>query len=62
MPTRNDIYLVPKRKYVSIFTINLISHKSLLQGGLFSKVEQNGRNDYSALGNAADHLNGPNDS
>ena len=62
VPTRNDIYLVEKRKYDSIYSINLISHKSLLHGGLISNVEQNGRNDYSALGNAAGHLNGPNDS
>jgi hypothetical protein len=62
MPTRSDIYLVEKRKYGSNFTINLISHKSLLHGGLIWKVEQNGRNDYSALGDAVGHLNGPNDS
>lgn len=62
MPTHNDIYLVERRKYGSVFTINLVSHKSLLHGGLFPRVEQTGPNDYSALGDAADHLNGPNDS
>jgi len=62
MPTRSDIYLVERRQYDSIVTINLISHKSLLHEGLFSRVEQNGPNDYSALGNAAGYLNGPNDS